>query len=77
LRLANAAPDTSISRKEHPPCQGAAALLEVVHDVVKRLIHIGTSKGRMLNGINHMAIEECAQAFSPWQERISNWTPLD
>ena len=35
----------------------------VVHDVVKRVIHIGTGKRRMLNEINHIPMEECGSGF--------------
>src|SRR6266566_8225410 len=49
-----------------------------VHDVVKRLIHIGTSKGRMLNGINHIPIEECGSGIFLLDKSVSaigrHWT---
>src|SRR6266850_8049772 len=50
----------------------------VVHDVVKRVIHIGTSKGRMLNRITHTPIEECGSGIFLLDKSVSaigrHWT---
>src|SRR5882724_4211653 len=50
----------------------------VVHDVVKRLVHIGTGKRRMLNEINHIPIEECGSGIFLLDKSVSaigrHWT---